>query len=352
MAPENGRASQHLDFLRRAAGQARRYGLFGLLRAAEARAVDMPRIGDARLPSQNVVDLAQVPFLSFPGSTLEGVTIKGGRARVEGYWLGLTGPMGPLPLHMTEFAHYERRYAKGQPFGRFLDVLAGRMLQFFYRAWAEANPAANADRPLDDRFASRLAALTGATDGVPEDAAFPARARLYYAGLYASRRSAAAIEDAVADLVGSPVELIEYQPRWRDIEPADQTRLGGRFNRLGDDAVCGRRTSTVSDAYRIAVHVDTFRDYEDLMPGGPRFAVVAEALDSFAPSHLEWDLQVEVSEAAMRPTALDGRARLGWTSWMNPPPGCGPRAETRLGPSARRIARAATRSPGARRGVA
>ncbi|MET3667636.1 type VI secretion system baseplate subunit TssG [Caulobacter sp. 1776] len=352
MAPENGRTSQHLDFLRRAAEQARRFGLFGLLRAAEARAADLPRIGDARLPAQNLVDLAQTPALGFPGSTLDSITVNGGRARVQGYWLGLTGPMGPLPLHMTEFAHYERRYAKKHPFGRFLDVLAGRMLQFFYRAWAESNPAANADRPRDDRFASYLAALTGAADGVREDAAFPARARLYYAGLYASRRSAAGIEDAVADLVGSPVRLIEYQPRWRDIEPADQTRLGGAFSQLGGDAVCGRRVSTVSDAYRIAVHVDTYRAYEDLMPGGPRFAVVAEALDSFAPSHLEWDLEVEVSEAAMRPTTLDGRARLGWTSWMNPPLGCGPRAETRLGPSARRIARNATKSTTVRRGAA
>lgn len=343
MAAENGRTSQHLEFLRQAAGNAKRYGLFGLLRAAEARAPDLPRIGDARLPAQNLVDLAQLPALGFPGSTLEAITVKGGRAKVEGYWFGLTGPMGPLPLHLSEFAHFERRYAKGRPFGHFLDVLAGRMLQFFYRAWAESNPAANADRPGDDRFAGYLGALTGATAGVPDDAAFPARARLYYAGLYASRRSAAGIEDAVADLVGAPVRLKEYRPVWRDIEPADQTRLGGAYSRLGGDAVCGRRTSTVSDAFRIAVKVDTFQDYENLLPGGARFAVVAEALDSFAPSHLEWDLEIEASEAARRPASLDGRARLGWTSWINPPAGSGPRAETRLGPSSRRVARAAAK---------
>ena len=347
MAAENGRTPQHLVFLRHAAKKARRYGLFGLLRAAEARAPGLPRIGDSRLPAQNLVDLAQVPSLACPGSTLESITVKNARARVEGYWLGLTGPMAPLPLHMSEFAHYERRYSKKHPFGRFLDVLAGRMLQFFYRAWADANPAASADRPADDRFAGYVGAVTGALDGVKTNAAFPARARLYYAGLYASRRSAAGIQDAVADLVGSPVRLIEYRPLWRDIEAADQTRLGSAYSGLGVDAVAGRRTNTVSDAFRIAVSVDTFRDYENLMPGGPRFAVVAEALDSFAPSHLEWDLEIKVSEAAMRPTALDGRARLGWTSWMNPIAGGGPRTETRLGPSARRVARTT-----ARRGVA
>ena len=347
MASKNGPAPKHLEFLAATAKHARRYGLFSLLRAAEARAPDLPRIGDSRLPSQNIVDLAQVPSLVFPGATLDSITVKGGRARVEGYWLGLTGPMSPLPLHLTEFAHFERRYSKKRPFGGFLDVLAGRMLQFFYRAWAEGDPAASAERPADDRFGSYVAALTGATDGAKPNSAFPARARLYYAGLYASRRSAGAIQDAVADLVGAPVRLIEYRELWRDIETEDQTRLGGAYAQLGGDAVCGRRTSTASDAFRIAIRVETFREYENLMPGEPLFAILAEALDSFAPSHLEWDLEIECAETAMRATALDGRARLGWTSWMNPREGGGARAATRLGPSARRVARNAARKDAA-----
>ncbi|MEZ5749068.1 MAG: type VI secretion system baseplate subunit TssG [Caenibius sp.] len=48
---------------------------------------------------------------------------------------------------MTEFAIFERRYADAFPFGDWLDLMAGRMLQLFYRAWAESQPAALADRP-------------------------------------------------------------------------------------------------------------------------------------------------------------------------------------------------------------
>lgn len=344
MAATDGATPEHLEFLRAQAEHVKRHGVFALLRAAEARApTDTPRIGEARLPSQNIVDLAQVPTMAFPGSTLESITVKDGRARVEGYWFGLTGPMGPLPLHLTEFAHFERRYSKKRPFGAFLDVLAGRMLQYFYRAWADSNPAASADRPANDRFADYLAALTGATSGVRPDAAFPARGRLYYAGLYASRRSAAGIRDAVADLVGAPVRLIEYVQLLREIEPDDQTRLGRNFNTLGMDAVAGGRTSTVSDAFRVVVSIETFRDYEAFMPGGKKFNIVAEALDSFAPSHLEWDLELEAGEQAVRPVALNGRARLGWTSWMNPRPGGGARAEARLGRGARSVARNAKR---------
>ena len=313
MAAKDGSAPEHLSFLLRIAEQAKRYGLFPVLRGAEARAPQLPRVGNARLPSQNIVDLTQVPTLSFPAGTLDSIAIKGGRAQVNGYWLGMTGPMGPLPLHLTEFALYERRYGAGKrPFGRFLDLLAGRMLQFFYRAWADSNPAAHADRPDDDRFAQYLANLSGATEGVSESSAFPARARLYYAGLFASHRSAAGIQDALTELLRTPVQLKEFLPRWRDIEPDDRTALGRGFNRLGVDAVMGSRVQGVSDAFRVVIRARTLREYEDFLPTGGRFKIAAEALDAFAPSHLEWELELELDERearAPRPRRVSARTR-------------------------------------------
>ena len=318
MAAEDGPPAQHLTFLADAAASVRRFGLFPILRGAEARARALPRIGRARRPDQSVADLAQVPSLAFPDSTLESVEVVGGRARVHGFWLGLTGPMGALPSHLTEFADFERRYARARPFGRWLDLLANRMLQFFYRAWADSQPAAQADRPEEDRFAGYLGVLTGATEGVAEHAAFPARARLHYAALFASRRSAAGVEDALGHLLRQPVKLLEYQPRWRDVEAEDQTRLGRGFATLGVDALAGARARVASDAFRFVVRAQSMREYEALLPDGERFRIASEALDAFAPSHLEWDLTIEMAERHARPAKLDGGARLGWTAWLSP----------------------------------
>jgi type VI secretion system ImpH/TssG family protein len=339
MAAENGSAQEHLRFLQRVAQSATLYGLFPVLRGAEARATGLPRIGTSRLPSQNVVDLNQVPILGFPATTLESITFQGGRGQVNGYWLGLTGPMGPLPLHLSEFALYERRYGGGKrPFGRFLDLLAGRMLQFFYRAWADSNPAAHADRPQDDRFAGYIAQLSGATEGAGPDSAFPAVARLHYASLFISHRSATGIQDALSELLRTPVRLKEFLPRWRDIEPDDRTALGRGFNRLGVDAVMGSRVRGVSDAFRVVVRAGTLREYEDFLPTGRRFKIAAEALDAFAPSHLEWELELELEEREAPPARLDGRARLGWTGWLAPGGVDRVRADARLGRTARRSA--------------
>ncbi|HWE99978.1 MAG TPA: type VI secretion system baseplate subunit TssG [Caulobacteraceae bacterium] len=338
MAAEDGAAPKHLSFISRIAAELDRYGLFPVLRGAEARAPNLPRIGMSRVPSQNIVDLAQAPVMHFPGPTLEGVKVVRGRPRIVGYWLGLTGPMGPLPLHLTEFASYERRYSQKRPFGDFLDVLAGRMLQLFYRAWADANPAAHADRPEDDHFARYIAALTGAADGVPENSAFPARARLHYAGVFASRRSAAGLQEALKNLLRTPIRLLEFQPRWRRIEDTDRSRLGRQFNGLGEDAVLGGRTYGVTDAFRVLVKAGTLRDYEDFLPTGQRFKVAAEALDALAPSHLEWDLALEIEARETQPTRLDGRSRLGWTGWLGAEAGGGARADAHLTRGARRLA--------------
>jgi len=328
MAAPDRPSAQHLNFLAQAAGMVRRWGLFALLRGAEARAHGLPRVGRARLPSQNVVDLAQSPSLGFADSTLDEVEISGGRARVSGFWLGLTGPMGPLPVHMSEFVLYEKKYARTRPVGRFFDMLSNRMLQFFYRAWADSQPAPMADRPEDDRFAAYIAAMTGAAEGAGDRSAFPARARLHYASLFASRRNAGGIEDALSHLLRQKVRVLEFQPRWRDIEPEDRTRLGRAYAQLGGDMLLGGRVRTASDAFRIVIRANSVREYESLLPTGSRFAIVAEALDAFAPQHLEWDIALEMEDAKAPPLKLDGRGRLGWTSWLAPKGENGVRCDT------------------------
>ncbi|MGF7150021.1 type VI secretion system protein ImpH [Sphingomonas zeicaulis] len=321
----------HLSFLARAAGAAARYAPFALLRGAEARAPGQPRIGEARLPAQDLVTLRQPPAMAFPAASVEAVGVEAGQGRVDGHWLGLTGPMGPMPLHLTEFAAYEQRYAASRPFGDFLDLLAGRMLQFFYRAWAAAAPHVSADRPADDRLTAMLGELTGATIGVRADAALPAAARLRYAALYVGRRSAVALEDALTHLLRAPVRLTEYVPRWRSIEAEDRTRLGQGFAMLGQDAVAGGRVAMADAAFRVTITLGSLRDYEALLPGGQRSAALCEALTAFAPPHLEWEIELALPEALVPPARLGGRGALGWTSWLAPDQGASRiRTDTRL----------------------
>lgn len=338
-AAETAADAEWLDFVRAAGGDARRYEVFALLRHLEARARGRQRIGRSRLPSQDIADLRQAPTLGFAGSTLESIDVARGRAKVRGYYLGLTGPMAPLPLHLTEFAFEEERDNPSQPFGRFLDLIAGRMLQLFYRAWADSQPAAHADRPDDDRFSDYVAALTGAREGAAADSAFTGGARLHYAALFAGGRSVGAIEDGLRHLLGAEVTVHPFQPRWRAIAQEDRSRLGRGFVALGLDAVAGGRVRQVADAFRVTIRTASMADYRALLPTGRRYALAAEALDAFAPGHLEWQIELEIAEQEVAPARLAGGMALGWTSWLTRGGKAGVagrhRADARLGRRAR-----------------
>lgn len=333
MASEGGNASDHLAFLRRSAATVRRFGFFALLRQAEARAPYLDRIGESKLPRNDVVDLAHTPSLEFPGATLDAIEFTPtGRARVRSRFLGLTGPMGPLPLHLTEFACYEERYATKKPFGRFLDLLTNRMLQFFYRAWASSQPAVQADRPGSDRFAGYIAAIAGIKQEAARDG-YPFGAQLHLAGLMASRRSPAVLVDCLSRMLNMPVTMREFLPRWRDIEPGDTTRIGtsGSFNRLGEGAMLGSRVRRIDDAFRVGLRCPDWTHYTRMQPTSPAFRVVRDTLDTMAPPHLEWQLELAIAEDRIEGARLDGTAPIGWSAWLAPRKCAGERTDTRLG---------------------
>ena len=315
MAAQNRQTSSYIAFLKRAAEIPQKFNLFALLRGASARATDKPPVGMSKQPSQDIVELRQAPHVHYPAPTLTNIALKKDKVVVDGYWLGLTGPMSPLPLHLTEFAVYERRYAKKHPFSDFLDLLAGRFLQLFYRAWADSKPHAQADRLEDDRFANYVSKLSGADEGADATSAFPATSRLHYAALFASRRSAASIEGGLAHLLGMPVEVTEFVPRWRDIEADDRTRLGSQHNRLGD-AILGQKMLQVTDCFEAKILANNIHEFRQLLPSGHLFPVAAEALTAFAPSHLEWIITLSMPTKDAPATSLDGMAQLGWSSCL------------------------------------
>jgi type VI secretion system protein ImpH len=316
-APDR-QTSGYLTFLRRAAEAPRSFSLFALVRGAAARRLDKPPVGASRLPSQDIIGLKQIPHVRYPAPTLDAIDLEAGKGTAEGFWLGLTGPMSPLPLHITEYAMLERRNGKKQPFGDFLHMLTERFLQLFYRAWAVSQPAVEADRPDADHFANYVGRLTGADEGANEDSAFPARARLHYAALFASRRSAGAIEGGMTHLLGMKTEVREFQPRWRNIEADDRTRLGVRHHRLGD-AILGGKVLQASDCFEARITANDIGQFRRMQPAGDLFPVAAEALDAFTPSHLEWTMTLCLAQGRVAPVRLDGEHRLGWSSWVGSP---------------------------------
>ncbi len=307
-----------------------RFDLFAVLRRVERsfeRAnPERPRLGDGASRADEAlalgdrvlaVALGQDPFLSFPDATISDVAVGPDRLDIRSRYLGFFGPQGALPLAVTEEA-YQFLQARDRDFVRFLDLFAGRFHQLFFRAWADARPAAQHDRPAQDRFAAYVGSAVGLGSAPFRDLdAVPDLGKLAYAGLLAPQaKSAARLRRAITGLFGVRAEVDEFVGSWLAIEGPDTTRVGARNSRLGVETLMGRGVFSVGDKIRITVFVPNARQYARFLPGGDHCVQLADLVFFYVGCELDWEVELALPVGEIAPVQLGRAGALGWTSWM------------------------------------
>jgi type VI secretion system protein ImpH len=304
------------------------HGFFEAVRRLERATPGLPRIGCSARPAEDPVRFCQLPSMAFAARTVAAFETREGGAppRMAVQALGLFGPNGPLPGHLTEYAH-ERRHNAGDPtLSRFADVFHHRMLSLFFRAWATCQPAVDRERPAQSVYAERIGALVGIgrpplrdRDALPDDA------RLHHAGhLAAQARHAEGLRSMIASLFGLPCEIEEFAGEWLAVPEESQGRLGsGMGSGLGVDAVAGRRTYAAQHRFRVRLGPMGLAQYRDFLPGRPALARLAALVRTHAGDELAWELHLVLSHDEVPAAALGADPALGWDCWL------GARATTR-----------------------
>lgn len=315
------RPSDHLEALRERYGA---YTLFAALRAIERGYPDRPRLGRSVRAADDAVRLGQAPVLEFAPRDIHGFTpAADGPARLRAYAPGLFGPQGPLPLHLTEYAFERERHFNDPSFARFADVFHHRMLSLFYRAWADAQPTVQHDRPDDDRFALYLDALGGLAGAArPPGDAIPARYRRHYAGrLLPAVKNAEGLRALVAGWFAVPVSVREFVPTRMRLPPTSRTRLAGARDgaTLGVGAVLGSTVPTCQARFRLRLGPLSLAQFQHLLPGRDSAAQLVSLLRSYVGEEFAWDAQLILRRCDIPGTQLGRGAQLGWTSWLAPP---------------------------------
>ena len=177
--------------------------------------------------------------------------------RLQVRLFGLLGPNGPLPLHITEYARERLRNAGDPTLSRFLDLFHHRFLALFYRAWAQAQPHVNRDRPDDDRFAVYVGAFIGiGAAGAPR----PRRACPTWPSSFTRARSSARRATptgwrrscGTSSACRCAIERVRRPLAGRSA-PRERTYLGARRRAmLGAGAVLGGRVWDRQHKFRIA----------------------------------------------------------------------------------------------------
>lgn len=290
------------------------------LRLLERSIPNRPRIGASVTPSQDIVRLGQEPFLDFPASNLARFKREGDRrffAAVK--FLGFLGPQGALPIATTEEAlHWFE--ARDDAFVSFLDIFNNRFLQLFFRAWADARPIAQHDRPEADRFRDYLGTAVGIGSAPYRDSdSIPDPLKLHYAGLLASTvKSPSRLRSAIIGVFAVEVEIEQFVGQWLDVEQDDQMRFGSAFMRLGRDTVLGAKIYSVQDKIRLRIKVEDLATYEKFLPGGDWCRPLADLVFFYLGHEVDYDVALVIPANRVPPMRIGRAGRLGWTGWMAP----------------------------------
>jgi type VI secretion system protein ImpH len=300
---------------------ARKSHPFQVMRRLENLFSDYPRFGTSPLPSEDPVRLRQTPYMGFAPSFISSFKGRQGDQPpvLSVYGFGLFGANGPLPLHLTEYTRYRMREGDAT-FKRFADIFHHRLLALFYRAWANAQPTVQFDRPGEDRFALYVGALGGLALPTPgERKTLPDDVRRHYVGhLACQTRHPEGLESILSDYFEVPVRIDEFVGHWVELPPTCRCRLGEspETGSLGQTLAVGSRIWQCQDKFRIVFGPLAEEDYQRLLPGSESVDRLVELVRTYVGDELSWDVRLILSRQDVRGLRLGGRAQLGLTSWL------------------------------------
>jgi len=302
---------------------------FELLRQLETEEL---RFGRAGAPRREPARLGQTARMAFATSDIARIEPAGdGRPpRVAVNVIGLLGPEGPMPLHLTRWVmnRLSNRWFAGDAGGAtsdttfldFANMLQHRMMALYWRAWAEARADVHVAHGTGGRVSAMIRALSGL--GLPETETGDRRIdgpKLHHAtSLVQEAHGPERLTTYLQTVLDLPVTLDEFVGAWIELPDRLQTRLGAAHAGLGTAAVAGARVFDRQSRAEIRVGPLRQSEFIAFLDDPGRWERLRHAVIFASGKDLHFGLRL-VLAASEAPAAELGKARLGRTSWLAPP---------------------------------
>jgi len=285
---------------------------------------DRQRVGTFANPSQESVRFGANPDYTFPSSQISELQWgDDGQPRMRVNFMGLTGPMGLLPLYYSGLVR-ERIRARDTALRDFFDIFNHRAISLFYQAWEKYRFTIAYERGEGDRFSHHLLDLLGlGTPGLQRRLPLPDDGLLFYVGLLSPHaRSATALRQLLMDYFDVPVEIEQFVGAWHALDEETQCRFTGSGDyseQLGFGAVVGDEVWDQQSGVRIRLGPLTLEQYRAFLPDGTAFEPLRAFARYFAGDELDFELQLVLKKEEAPPCTLgqEGGAapQLGWLTW-------------------------------------
>lgn len=360
MPPREPDRAAEDEYIRALALEPWEFNFFAAVRRMEALRTDLPGVGRSSRAEEDPLRFGQEPSLAFATCTLWEYRPASGNApsRLFVNFMGLLGPNGALPIHLTEHARERQIHHKDHTFARFMDVFNHRMVSLFYRAWASSQMTASFDRwePShgtrhdavarqlalardQDTFARYTASLFGmGMDSLRHRDSVPDLAKLHFAGRLSNQvKNPEGLRAILRQYLGVDVEIEEFQGRWT-LVPSDYHMKLGTVPPAGRHAGCIGATGGVvgasvfdcSSAFRMRLGPMKLEQYQRMLPGTRTAKRLAAWVRNVLGDEFWWEANLILKAEEVPKTRLGAGTRLGWTSWVHSGPSPEDRADLAL----------------------
>jgi type VI secretion system protein ImpH len=325
MASTVGQATDPVGLLEALHQQPERFDFFDAARRIECAYPNQPRLGESTKPSEDPVRFCHTPSLAFAPRMINRFDpAAGGKpARLHGLFFGLFGPNAVLPLHLTEYALDRQINARDTTLTAFADIFHHRMTSLFYRAWADAQPTVQFDRPKEDRFGLYVGALVGlATPHVADRDAMPDRFKRFFAGrMLVQARNAEGLQTLLQDFFRIPVRVVEFVAEWMRLPGEAHLRLGhsSQVAGLGLTTVMGEYVWGAQQRFRLRIGPLDGVQFNHFLPGSDALQQLVAAVKSYVGEEKAWDVQLVLKKTEIPTTRLGQAGRMGLSTWMGKP---------------------------------
>jgi type VI secretion system protein ImpH len=305
------------------------FHFFQAVRLMHRMMPDREPVGRFAPPSREALRFSANNLLAFPPSQIQTLDWSAdGPARMKVNFMGLTGPMGVLPYSYTELIR-DRDRLKDYTLEDFFDLFNHRMISLFYQAWEKYRFFVAYEREEQDRFSRYLMSFVGlGTPGLENRQAVADESLMYYCGLLSMQpRSAAALQQVLADYFDVPVEIEQFVGAWRALEPSNQCRMEGGVpysDQLGMGAIAGDEIWERQSRGRIRLGPLSARQYRSFLPAGDAWEPLRAIANFFTGGEIEFEVELVLKREDVPPCELRGDGEtaplLGWFSWIKSGP--------------------------------
>jgi len=269
-------------------------------------------------------------------------------------FMGLTGPLGVLPRHYTDYLLVHKARYKDTTAHQFFDLFSHRAISLFVKAWEKYRFYIGYERNQTRNTMRYLLDLIGmGTTGLQERLAYGNEFRrifnvpkpysvtsiakwvvdyfmqqsiademmVFYSGLIGQKpHSAVALEAILKDYFKVKVEVLQFQGCWLRLDSDQYSRLGKRgiFNKLGETVVIGKCVLNLNTKFRVRIGPLNWNTFVAFLPMSGTLTGLKRFITWYKQLEHSFDVQLVLQKDEVKACCLgDGEsARLGWSTWL------------------------------------